>query len=107
VTQLERSLLYRVDWTHNRIQDLAYTIQFWFWYTEYAAIVVTMVCTKWGWYGLIHREYRTVAKRRGIGRASRRMYRDHTPRVGVYSVANVLWMSQFGLRRTTTGLRTR
>lgn len=96
MTQLERSLLYRVDWTHNRIQDLVYTIQFWFWCTEYAAIVVTVVWTRWGWYGLIHPEYRTVGKRRGTERASRRAYRDHTPRVSIYSVHNVLWMSQFG-----------
>ena len=96
MTQLERSLLYRVDWTHNRIQDLTYTIQFWFWCTEYAAIVVTVVWTRWGWYGIIHPEYRTTAKRRGTGRASRAMYRGHQTRVGVYSVQNVLWMSQFG-----------
>lgn len=96
MTQLERSLLYRVDWTHNRIQDLAYTIQFWFWCTEYAAIVVTVVWTRWGWYGLIHSEYRTVGKRRGTGRASRAMYRDHTPRIAFYSVEATLRMSQYG-----------
>lgn len=96
MTQLERSLLYRVDWTHNRIQDLAYTIQFWFWCTEYAAIVITVVWTRWGWYGLIHPEYRSIGKHQGTERASRRMYRGHTPRVAFYSVEATLRMAQYG-----------
>lgn len=96
MTQLERSLLYRVDWTHNRVQDLAYTIQFWFWCTEYAAIVVTVVWTRWGWYGLIHSEYRTVGKRRGTTRASWGTYRGYVSRPRFYSVEATLRMSKFG-----------
>ena len=96
MTRLERSLLYRVDWTHNRLQDIGYTIQFWFWFTEYAAIVVTLIWTKWGWYGVIHPEYRRVGKRRGTERASRRMYRGRIPRVAFYSVEATLRMSKFG-----------